>query len=152
MSEHIKLKEEDGVLEITFARPDKKNALSNAMYRAAREALESAQTNKAIRVVLFDAEGDAFTAGTDIGDFANVANGQAGERQAHRSAAPALRRKRRKIGWSAFGKSPERLACLIAPKPLRENQTFRVHSRQKRRDVAHQSLCRDHRSHRLFGQ
>jgi enoyl-CoA hydratase/carnithine racemase len=83
MSEHIKLKEEDGVLEITFARPEKKNALSNAMYRAAREALESAQTNKAVRVVLFSAEGDAFTAGNDLGDFANAANGQADERQAH---------------------------------------------------------------------
>ena len=83
MSEHIKLREEDGVLEIAFARPDKKNALTQAMYRAAREALEGAQTNKAIRVVLFSAEGDAFTAGNDIGDFANVANGQAGEGQAH---------------------------------------------------------------------
>jgi enoyl-CoA hydratase/carnithine racemase len=83
MSEHIKLTEEDGVLEIAFARPDKKNALSNAMYRAAREALESAQTNKAVRVVLFSAEGDAFTAGNDIGDFAKVSNGQDGEPQAH---------------------------------------------------------------------
>jgi enoyl-CoA hydratase/carnithine racemase len=83
MSEHIKLMEEDGVLEIAFARPDKKNALSNAMYRAAREALENAQTNKAVRVVLFSAEGDAFTAGNDIGDFAKVANGQSGEAQAH---------------------------------------------------------------------
>jgi enoyl-CoA hydratase/carnithine racemase len=83
MGEHIKLKEEDGVLEIAFARPEKKNALSNAMYRAAREALEGAQTNKAIRVVLFTAEGDAFTAGNDIGDFAHVASGQSGEHQAH---------------------------------------------------------------------
>jgi len=83
MSEHIKLKEEDGVLEITFARPDKKNALSSAMYRAAREALERAQTEKGVRVVLFSAEGDAFTAGNDIADFADIANGQAGEGQAH---------------------------------------------------------------------
>ena len=83
MSEHIKLKEDDGVLEITFARPDKKNALSNAMYLAARQALEGAQTNKAIRVVLFSAEGDAFTAGNDINDFAKVAMGQTGEMQAH---------------------------------------------------------------------
>lgn len=83
MTEHIKLKEEDGVLEITFARPDKKNALSNEMYRAAREALEGAQSNKAVRVVLFSADGDAFTAGNDLGDFAKVANGQGGERQAH---------------------------------------------------------------------
>jgi enoyl-CoA hydratase/carnithine racemase len=84
MSDHIKLKEEDGVLEITFARPEKKNALSNAMYDAACEALENAQTNEAIRVVLFSAEGGAFTAGNDIAEFANVANGKAGELQAHR--------------------------------------------------------------------
>lgn len=84
MSEHLKLNQEDGVLEITFARPDKKNALSNAMYVAAGEALEGAQTNRAIRVVLFSSEGGAFTAGNDIGEFANIANGQAGELQAHR--------------------------------------------------------------------
>jgi enoyl-CoA hydratase/carnithine racemase len=83
MTEHIKLQEDGGVLEITFARPDKKNALSNAMYRAAREALEAAQTNTAIRVVLFSAEGDAFTAGNDINDFAKVAMGQSAEVEAH---------------------------------------------------------------------
>ncbi|MBN9663846.1 MAG: enoyl-CoA hydratase/isomerase family protein [Acidobacteria bacterium] len=82
MSEHIKLNQEDGVLEITFARPDKKNALSNAMYDAARVALEDAQTDRAIRVVLFSAEGSAFTAGNDMGEFANFASGQAGELQA----------------------------------------------------------------------
>lgn len=83
MGEHIKLKQEDAVLEITFARPEKKNALSNAMYSDAREALESAQTNDGIRVVLFGAEGGAFTAGNDIVEFADVANGRSGELQAH---------------------------------------------------------------------
>lgn len=83
MSEHIRLTEEAGILEITFARPDKKNALSHAMYRTAREALESAQTRKAIRAVLFSAEGGAFTAGNDIAEFADVANGKPGELQAH---------------------------------------------------------------------
>jgi enoyl-CoA hydratase/carnithine racemase len=82
MSEHIKLSQHDGVLEIIFARPDKKNALTNAMYRTAREALESAQKDNSIRVVLFGAEGNAFTAGNDLGDFANVSSGQAGEPQA----------------------------------------------------------------------
>lgn len=83
MSEHIKLNEEDGVLEITFSRPDKKNALSNPMYRAAREALESAQTRPEVRVVLFSGDGGEFTAGNDLGDFANRADGQGGEPQAH---------------------------------------------------------------------
>lgn len=82
MSEHIKLSQHDGVLEIIFARPDKKNALTNAMYRTAREALESAQKDNSIRVVLFGAEGNAFTAGNDLGDFANVSSGQADEPQA----------------------------------------------------------------------
>ena len=68
MTEQIKVKQDGAVLEIVFARPDKKNALSNAMYRAATEALNTAQKNPAIRVVLFAAEGDAFTAGENAID------------------------------------------------------------------------------------
>ncbi|MBR0664306.1 enoyl-CoA hydratase [Roseomonas hellenica] len=79
MSEHIEVRRDGPVLEILFARPEKKNALSNAMYRAAREALEAAQTDGSIRVVLFGSEGDAFTAGNDIADFAAAAAG--GERR-----------------------------------------------------------------------
>ena len=77
MTEQIKVKQDGAVLEIVFARPDKKNALSNAMYRAATEALNTAQKNPAIRVVLFSAEGDAFTAGNDLADFASAAAGKA---------------------------------------------------------------------------
>ena len=83
MTDQIKITESKGVLEICFARPDKKNALTNEMYRAAREALTGAQQNNAIRVVLFSAEGNAFTAGNDLGDFAKVSAGQGGEPQAH---------------------------------------------------------------------
>jgi len=79
MTEHIKLRQDGAVLEIIFARPEKKNALSNAMYRAATEALERAQTDPAVRVVLFGAEGDAFTAGNDIADFAAAAMGKRDE-------------------------------------------------------------------------
>jgi enoyl-CoA hydratase/carnithine racemase len=84
MSEHIKTATQDGVLEITFARPDKKNALSNAMYRAAADALEGAQTDPVVRVVLFTSEGDAFTAGNDLADFAGAATGGREELQAGR--------------------------------------------------------------------
>jgi enoyl-CoA hydratase/carnithine racemase len=83
MSEHIKVKQDGAVLEITFARPDKKNALSNAMYRAATQALNGAQKNGAIRVVLFSSEGDAFTAGNDLSDFASAAAGKRDELAAH---------------------------------------------------------------------
>uniref|UniRef100_UPI0030D99AC9 enoyl-CoA hydratase-related protein n=1 Tax=uncultured Marinobacter sp. TaxID=187379 RepID=UPI0030D99AC9 len=52
------------------------------MYRAAREALESAQTDKSVRVILFGAEGEAFTAGNDLGDFSNASKGKGEEPQA----------------------------------------------------------------------
>ena len=38
MTEHVKIRENGGVLEILFARPEKKNALSNAMHRAMADA------------------------------------------------------------------------------------------------------------------
>lgn len=75
MTEHIKIEQQDGVLEIIFARPDKKNALTNDTYRAAREALESARHDISIRAVLIGAEGNAFTTGNDLGDFANMSAG-----------------------------------------------------------------------------
>lgn len=82
MSEHIKLSRQNGVLEILFFRPEKKNALTNEMYRTAREALEAAQQDPDVRVVLIGAEGDAFTSGNDLNDFAAVNSGKAGEPQA----------------------------------------------------------------------
>lgn len=83
MTEHVRTTLAEGVLEVTFARPEKKNALTNAMYRAARSALERAQSDHDVRVVLFTSEGDAFTAGNDLGDFSNVSSGQGEEPQAH---------------------------------------------------------------------
>ena len=83
MTEHIKIRQDGAVLEIAFARPDKKNALSNPMYRAATEALDVARNDAAIRVVLFGSEGDAFTAGNDLADFADAAAGKRDQLQAH---------------------------------------------------------------------
>jgi len=75
MTHHIKIRHDGAVLEIVFARPEKKNALSNAMYRSAIEALDSAHRDATVRVVLLSAEGDAFTAGNDLADFASAASG-----------------------------------------------------------------------------
>ncbi|HEY8538556.1 MAG TPA: enoyl-CoA hydratase-related protein, partial [Steroidobacteraceae bacterium] len=76
MTSHIRTQLDEGVLRITLDRPEKKNALTNDMYRALGEALQRAEADDAIRVVLFEAEGDAFTAGNDLGDFAAVAAGK----------------------------------------------------------------------------
>ena len=58
-----------GVLEIRINRPDKKNALTGAMYRVMTAALADASARADIGVVLFTATGDAFCAGNDLGDF-----------------------------------------------------------------------------------
>lgn len=58
-----------GVLTITISRPDKKNALTNTMYGALADALERAESEAAIRVVVFQADGEIFSAGNDLGEF-----------------------------------------------------------------------------------
>ncbi|HXT78112.1 MAG TPA: enoyl-CoA hydratase [Acetobacteraceae bacterium] len=59
----------DGILEITFNRPEKKNALTRAMYAAVVDAFQTANTEPKIRVVLLTGAGDTFTSGNDIKDF-----------------------------------------------------------------------------------
>ncbi len=59
----------DGVLTATLARPEKKNAITQAMYSTLAEATQRARTDDAVRVLMFKAEGDSFSAGNDIADF-----------------------------------------------------------------------------------
>ena len=70
MSEHVKTELADGVLVLTLQRPDKKNALTGAMYNALSDALDRAETDASVKVVLFQGDGDSFTAGNDLADFA----------------------------------------------------------------------------------
>ncbi len=79
MTEHVKISVDAGVMEITWNRPDKKNAITNAMYKAAGEALEKASADKSIRVALFTSEGDCFTAGNDLSVFASINSGAQAE-------------------------------------------------------------------------
>ncbi len=57
------------VLEITFNRPEKKNALTGAMYQAVVDAFHRLDEDPSIRVALLTGAGDIFTAGNDIKDF-----------------------------------------------------------------------------------
>lgn len=60
------------ILRITMQRPEKKNALSIAMYEAMTAALQEADTNDAVRVILITGSGSAFTSGNDVLDFMNA--------------------------------------------------------------------------------
>lgn len=66
-----------GVLRITIDRPEKKNALTNAMYSALADAVEGGEANPEVRVTVLHGNGDAFTGGNDLQDFmANPWKGQ----------------------------------------------------------------------------
>ncbi|WP_076859602.1 enoyl-CoA hydratase [Bradyrhizobium mercantei] len=85
MSEHIGNETIDGVMTLTLQRPEKKNALSGTMYDALSNALRQAERDASVRTVLFRSEGDSFTAGNDLADFARQASSQdAGDSPAHR--------------------------------------------------------------------
>jgi enoyl-CoA hydratase/carnithine racemase len=79
MSDPIRTELVDGVLTVTLARAEKKNAITQAMYSALAEATRRAQDDAAVRVLMFKAEGDSFSAGNDIADF--IAIGSSGGRQ-----------------------------------------------------------------------
>ncbi len=69
MSEHISVSRDGGVLRLTFNRTEKKNAITVAMYKALADGLIEADRDDSVRVVLFDAEGEIYSAGNDIADF-----------------------------------------------------------------------------------
>ena len=75
MTDYVRIAIEHSVLTLTLNRPDKKNALSIAMYSALADALVKAETDPAVRAMLIQAEGDAFTSGNDLADFAAVSAG-----------------------------------------------------------------------------
>ena len=69
----------NGVATIEIARPEKKNALTVAMYQAMTEALAAAKTDPAVRAVLITGQPGIFTSGNDIEDFMSRAPGQGSE-------------------------------------------------------------------------
>ena len=60
---------ENGILTINFNRPEKKNAITQAMYQAMADALRDAETDTAVRAILITGKPEIFTAGNDLEDF-----------------------------------------------------------------------------------
>lgn len=79
MTDFVQVERKNRVLAITMNRPEKKNALTHAMYAAMADALDVAESDDDIRVVLFRGAGDAFSAGNDMVDFQSPPPGD-GER------------------------------------------------------------------------
>ena len=78
MTEHVIVTDAGGIRTIRMNRPDKKNALTVAMYEAMTAALESANASDAIRCVLIAGVPGAFSAGNDLADFLDAAQSSGG--------------------------------------------------------------------------
>lgn len=90
MTDHILVEKSGGVLTLTFNRPEKKNAITHAMYQALGDAIDAAEFDKDVRCILIQSNGDMFTAGNDLSDFAAVNAGDAGANEARRGGNPLL--------------------------------------------------------------
>lgn len=81
MSEHIKVERHGAVQTIRMNRPDKKNAITRAMYAGMTEALTSGDADADVRAHVFLGVPGAFSSGNDLADFLAVAMGGEGGRE-----------------------------------------------------------------------
>lgn len=75
MSEHIEVSRDGAVQIVRMNRPDKKNAITRAMYAAMAKALTEGDANEGVRVHLILGVPGAFSSGNDLADFMAVATG-----------------------------------------------------------------------------
>lgn len=59
----------NGILTIEFNRPEKKNAITSAMYQTMADALKEAESDASVRAILITGKPEIFTAGNDLDDF-----------------------------------------------------------------------------------
>jgi enoyl-CoA hydratase/carnithine racemase len=69
----IEVAREGAVMSAAFARPQKKNAITGAMYEALIEAFETAERDASVGALVLSGKGGVFTAGNDIADFLELA-------------------------------------------------------------------------------
>ena len=79
MSDHIRVEEDGAVLAITLARPERRNAITVAMYGALADAIEQAAGDPSVRVIIVRGDGQDFAAGNDLADFMDAVPRDGGE-------------------------------------------------------------------------
>jgi enoyl-CoA hydratase/carnithine racemase len=80
MTDHVIVTDDEPIRILRLNRPDKRNALTDAMYETLSEALENAAVSKSIRCVVITGGSEAFTAGADLNDFLHAAQHMEGLR------------------------------------------------------------------------
>lgn len=65
----IRIEKAGGVVSLAFDRPERRNAITAAMYAQLAEGLAQAGADRSVRVVVLHGDENVFTAGNDLGDF-----------------------------------------------------------------------------------
>ncbi len=74
MSDVMLIEDRDGVRLLTMNRPDKMNALNNALTKAILDNLYAADADPNVRAVVLTGAGRGFCAGADVTEFAGMGN------------------------------------------------------------------------------
>jgi enoyl-CoA hydratase/carnithine racemase len=69
MTDHILVSQAGGVCELRLNRPEKRNAITFAMYDTLWDAVVRAEADDSVRAILLSGAGASFTAGNDLTDF-----------------------------------------------------------------------------------
>jgi enoyl-CoA hydratase/carnithine racemase len=90
MSDRVLVTVIDGIADVRFNRPDKRNALDGAQFQAIAEAGEHLKSEQGVRAVVLSGEGASFCAGLDFSIFGQMAGGAdvAGDVGAQRDGNP----------------------------------------------------------------
>jgi enoyl-CoA hydratase/carnithine racemase len=105
MNDRVTVTLEGGVADVRLTRPDKMNALDNAMFESLVAAGERLMGDKAVRAVVLSGEGRAFCAGLDMGNFGRMAEG---------GGAPAAARSDEGLGARTHGPANRaQYACWV---------------------------------------
>lgn len=75
-TKHVLVDSQDGIMRIQLNRPEKKNALTFAMYHTMADAFTQADQDNQIRVVFLTGTENCFCAGNDLVDFKNISLGK----------------------------------------------------------------------------
>jgi enoyl-CoA hydratase/carnithine racemase len=106
VTQHVMVEKSDKILTLTLNRPDKKNALTRAMYQTLATEILNADSDPNVRCILIKANGDMFTAGNDLADFAAVGNSTAAPTPADANPLlPALAKARTPIVAAVHGRA-----------------------------------------------
>lgn len=69
----------EGIAHVRLTRPDKRNALDDAMFQAIAQAGEQLKHDTSVRAVVLSGDGASFCAGLDFGGFQAMGSGSSGD-------------------------------------------------------------------------